>query len=914
MVKPSTLRILMVDDDEVMLSIAQRFLLQEEPTFNITTAISSAEALQTLAKAHFDIIVSDYLMPDMDGLELLQALRDGDNPIPFIMFTGQGREEVAMQALNLGADYYLMKGVEPESMYGELTHVIRTVAEHRATKEALQASEERFRTLFSKANDAIFVIRLEGDGPLGHFIEVNDIACERYGYSREELLTMGPQQLNAPEKYEEHLQTDLPKTIRQDQPLTLQTVHVNKAGTRMPVEINSHMITLGDEYVRLAIVRDISGRTRADQALRESEAKFRAIFHHADDDIFVMELLDDGTVGRRLEVNDAVCKRYGYSREELLAMIPADLRPPDELDRLRQMGLPEIIRKGDPAIYDTIHVTKDGRQIPVEVNARTVTLGERQVRVAIARDRSGHKQAEKELKHQRDQLYFQAQLLESVRESVIATDLEGNVIYWSKGAENLYGHRADEVIGKSITFIVQPAEEAEEEERMRQVREYGFWKGQYIQQRKDGSSFWADTVISLVKDFDDKPIGLVGIDRDISESKQGEKVLYVAHRLLETANRHSEMKPLLSDFVAEIRDYVGCAAVGIRLIDESGNIPYEGYEGFSQSFYNSESPLSIWSDQCMCINVIKGGIDTSLPYVTNFGSFFMNGTTRFLAGVSEEEKGKTRNVCNAVGYESVALIPIRFREQILGLIHIADYRENMVPLDTVETLERAALQLATAIQRVLAEETLRAKVHELSEFAHTMGHDLKTPLFTIQSFADLLKKEFKHKDVEQISQTAKRAQALLRRSVELADAGQILEKSDEVDLNELVRTVSKEIIPPDIALEVAKLPVVRCDRLKAGQIFQNLFENAVIHGQPRRIEVRRQDGEDATHIMICNDGTQIPPENRLKIFDHRFTTAKNLHSGLGLSITEKLIRAHGWQISLGDTLDTSFIIQIPREP
>jgi GAF domain-containing protein len=108
----------------------------------------------------------------------------------------------------------------------------------------------------------------------------------------------------------------------------------------------------------------------------------------------------------------------------------------------------------------------------------------------------------------------------------------------------------------------------------------------------------------------------------------------------------------------------------------------------------------------MCINIINGAADPKLPFYTEGGSFYMNGTTRFLATVSEEDKGRTRNVCNKTGYESVALIPIRVEGRILGLVHVADPRENMVPLESVEALEGAAIQLGTAMRRVRAEQAL----------------------------------------------------------------------------------------------------------------------------------------------------------------------------------------------------------------
>lgn len=150
------------------------------------------------------------------------------------------------------------------------------------------------------------------------------------------------------------------------------------------------------------------------------------------------------------------------------------------------------------------------------------------------------------------------------------------------------------------------------------------------------------------------------LEKSEIERRRAEETLQYSHRFLEIANRHTRMIPLLKEFVAELKELTGCAAVGIRILGEDEKIPYEAYDGFCQRFYESENLLSIKSDQCMCINVVKGTTDPKLPFYTKGGSFYMNGTTRFLATVSEEEKGKTRNVCNQFGYESVALVPIRF--------------------------------------------------------------------------------------------------------------------------------------------------------------------------------------------------------------------------------------------------------------
>ena len=210
---------------------------------------------------------------------------------------------------------------------------------------------------------------------------------------------------------------------------------------------------------------------------------------------------------------------------------------------------------------------------------------------------------------------------------------------------------------------------------------------------------------------------------DIMGENTVERALQVSHRFLEIANRHSRMDGLLKEFVPEVRAFTGCAAVGLHVLDEQGDIHYKAYDGFSKAFYKSESPLSIKGDRGMCINVIKGEADPRLPFYTRCGSFYMNNTTLFLATASEEEQG---HVCKAAGYESMALIPIKVATRIVGVIHIADEMENMVPLKTVEILEAVAVQLGIAIQRVAEEEKLR----------YLSAHDALTRLYNRTYFEE----------------------------------------------------------------------------------------------------------------------------------------------------------------------------------
>jgi len=102
-----------------------------------------------------------------------------------------------------------------------------------------------------------------------------------------------------------------------------------------------------------------------------------------------------------------------------------------------------------------------------------------------------------------------------------------------------------------------------------------------------------------------------------------------------------------------------------------------------------------------------------------------------------------------------------------------------------------------------------------------------------------------------------------------------------------------------------------CDRNKVGQIFKNLFENAVVHGKTtKQITVTREDTKEGINLLVANDGLPLPIEIHEKIFQRGFTTSKG-HRGLGLAIVKKLVEAHGWQIRVEPTPETTFRITIP---
>jgi hypothetical protein len=174
------------------------------------------------------------------------------------------------------------------------------------------------------------------------------------------------------------------------------------------------------------------------------------------------------------------------------------------------------------------------------------------------------------------------------------------------------------------------------------------------------------------------------------------------------------LKGVLSEILEGIHTSSGCQCVGIRLHKE-GDYPYYVQEGFPGFFILKENSLCARDKEgkplvdekgsflleCMCGNVLKGRFDPKRPYFTEKGSFWTNSTTKLLEISSKESLGRTRNMCHNSGYESVALIPLRVGDVILGLIQIDDPRENMFTPEAIERYELLADHVGAVVFNAL---------------------------------------------------------------------------------------------------------------------------------------------------------------------------------------------------------------------
>ena len=188
---PPTITVLHVDDDGDLLDLVETYVEARYDDVMVATDTDPRAALERFRHGgSYDCIVSDYDMPVLDGLDLLAAVREVTDRLPFILFTGKGSEEIAAEAISRGVDDYMQKGPGTDQ-YDVLVSRIRSYVSKAQTERALEDSEARYRALVEQNVVGIYLIQN------GEFVHVNPRLAEVFGYDQDEVVGMSPLVLTA---------------------------------------------------------------------------------------------------------------------------------------------------------------------------------------------------------------------------------------------------------------------------------------------------------------------------------------------------------------------------------------------------------------------------------------------------------------------------------------------------------------------------------------------------------------------------------------------------------------------------------------------------------------------------------------------------------------------------------------------
>jgi len=281
----ASIRVLYIDDEPGLLELTREFLESRTARISVETTASAREGLDMVAGGDFDAVVCDYQMPEMDGLAVLETLReDRGDDVPFIIFTGRGREEVAIEALNLGADRYLRKGGDPTSQYEVLARAIEQEVDHYRTQRRLRRREEHLRITLESIGDAVIVTDVDGQ-----ITRLNAVAEELTGWDADaavgrplpEVFEILNQETREPEPDPARKVLETGRTVG----LANGTVLVRKDGSERFIADSASPIESGDgEVLGVVIVfRDVTDQYRA--RTRQRRQRETTIDLALDDDI-----------------------------------------------------------------------------------------------------------------------------------------------------------------------------------------------------------------------------------------------------------------------------------------------------------------------------------------------------------------------------------------------------------------------------------------------------------------------------------------------------------------------------------------------------------------------------------------------------------------------------------------------------
>lgn len=290
-------------------------------------------------------------------MNFIKSLQNSSTPsqhhnIEFTLKRKQGADVPVLVSISLCSDH-------PQLSDGYLV-TMKDIQQLRGDQSRLADEKQRYESLFNNISDAVYLAPLSDEGVHGNFVEVNDVACRRLGYSRNELLSMNARSIN-PNANLEKVKA-FGKRIRREKQVQFDAIHKAKDGTHIPVDVTASLVNISGQEFVLSVVRDL----REIKQKEKAEERFGRLLDHSWDEIFIFEA-DSLKI---VQVNDGALDNLGYNTSEILDKTYEQLLVDMDADRLLDELRPLTEGKGSVVIFEALHQRKDGSQYPVEIRVQ----------------------------------------------------------------------------------------------------------------------------------------------------------------------------------------------------------------------------------------------------------------------------------------------------------------------------------------------------------------------------------------------------------------------------------------------------------------------------------------------------------------------------------------------------------------
>ncbi len=551
------LHVLYVDEEPDHLDNSKLFL-EATGEFSLDTAVSAQAGLDALEKRAYDAVVSDFQMPGMDGIEFLKAVRSKFGSIPFILFTGRGREEVVIEAINNGTDFYIQKGGDPRAQFAELAHQIRQAVARRTAERSCIESEKRLSDIINFLPDATFAI-----DKAGTVIAWNRAIEEMTGIAASAVMGKGNYKYALPFYGERRpILIDLifssPDEIRTHYSSIVQDGTMLTAETALP-RVRGEPRTLWGKAVPLynqngqitgAIesIRDITDRKKAEEMVREQYRLIAESETRLKRSEVVAQIghwwyhLDTGIMA----ASENAAAIYGVDTIEL-PIIAAQKIPLPEYRKAMDDALAGLIKRGDPYDID-FRIRRHSNGALRDIHSIATYDPEKRMVFGIIQDVTERKKTEIELAAANEQLTTAQEelrgqyeelaanqkalaaseekyraILENIQDVYYRTDKQGILVMVSPSGAALFGSAdVDEMTGRPATDYY--ADPAQREDLLAALKKDGaVVNREATLKRKDGTLVTVSTSSHAYYDANGNYAGVEGIFRDITEFKKTDR-------------------------------------------------------------------------------------------------------------------------------------------------------------------------------------------------------------------------------------------------------------------------------------------------------------------------------------------------------------------------------------------------------
>ncbi|UPW00423.1 PAS domain S-box protein [Halorussus gelatinilyticus] len=542
------IRVLLVDDDPAIADLTATHLERASDRIETAVETSPATALDRVTDDAVDCVVSDYEMPEMDGLEFLDAVRETAPSLPFILFTGRGSEEIASEAISAGVTDYLQKETGSDQYAVLANRVENAVAQYRAEREAEEA-DEQIRRIFERITDAFFALDDQW-----RFTHVNERAADFFGRDADDLLGENIREAFSDDMGEE-FRAAYEKAFEVQEPVTLETESTFQPGDWLEIRVYPAEDGLSVYF------RNVTERRRAQMELRETNQKIEALHDVAaravgctsEQDIYDLAIeAAEEILAFDLCTVDAVEGDHLVTRAVSKVVSTDGYYERTPLDREDNLAA-RVYREGETSLVRDLH---EADVVPAESEYRsalTIPFDEFAVFQAVSKDADGFDRGDRELaellaahisealarvrtetelRAERDRF---AALFENVPNAVVRYGIDGTDAVCKSvnpAFEDVFGWREDEIVGDSVDDYILRDDQQDEGEALNARVSHGrrIEGAEVHRTTRDGGR---DFLLHTAPAGDDGESEAFAIYVDISEQKERERQLARQNERLE---------------------------------------------------------------------------------------------------------------------------------------------------------------------------------------------------------------------------------------------------------------------------------------------------------------------------------------------------------------------------------------------